>query len=79
MTQIITGRFDGKVIIPDRPVKLPIGKRLRIRVTVDASKKNGKIEKKVAEKGQFIGTGKYHSGIPDLATNKKYLAGFGRS
>ena len=27
---------------------------------------------------RIIGTGKFRSGIPDLATNKKYLEGFGR-
>lgn len=27
----------------------------------------------------FIGEGKYSSGIPDLATNKKHMEGFGKS
>ena len=27
---------------------------------------------------RIIGTGKFRSGIPDLATNKKYLEDFGR-
>ena len=27
---------------------------------------------------RIIGSGKFRSGIPDLATNKKYLEGFGR-
>ncbi|MBI3407537.1 MAG: hypothetical protein HY040_04175 [Planctomycetes bacterium] len=78
MTQNITGHFDGKVIILDRPVKLPVGKRLHIHVTVDAPKKNGKIEKKIDRQCQFIGTGMFDSGIPDLGSNKKHLEGLGR-
>lgn len=76
MSRTITGHFDGKVIIPDRPVKLPVGKRLRIHVTVDAPKKNG--QKKIDRQRQFIGTGMFDSGIPDLGSNKKHLEGLGR-
>lgn len=75
MTQTITGLFDGKVIIPDRPVRLPVGKRLRIQIDVAASG-NGK---KPSKRLKIVGTGKYRSGVPDLASNKKYLAGFGKS
>ena len=32
MTQTITAHFDGKVIVPDGPVELPTGRRLRVRV-----------------------------------------------
>jgi hypothetical protein len=32
MSQTIAGHFDGKYIIPDGPVKLPIGMPLRIKV-----------------------------------------------
>lgn len=28
---------------------------------------------------KFTGEGKYSSGVPDLATNKKHMQGFGRS
>lgn len=28
---------------------------------------------------KFAGAGKYHSGIPDLATNKAHMEGFGKS
>lgn len=75
MSKIITGHFDGKVIVPDKPVKLPVGKPLRIQVEVSKPtkvKKNGKPIK-------IIGTGMFHSGIPDLATNKKHMEGFGES
>lgn len=75
MTHTITGHFDGKVIIPDQPVKLPVGKRLRIQIDVAASG-NGK---QPSKRLKIIGTGKYRSGVPDRATNKKYMAGFGKS
>ncbi len=32
MKQPIAAHFDGKVIVPDEPVQLPVGKPLRIRV-----------------------------------------------
>ncbi|MCI0638262.1 MAG: hypothetical protein L0Y72_11595 [Gemmataceae bacterium] len=82
MTQTITGHFDGKVIVPDRPVKLPVGKRLRIQIDVAASgngKKPGKTRRKPTKSLEIIGTGMFDSGIPDLATNKKYMEGFGKS
>jgi hypothetical protein len=75
MTQTITGHFDGKVIVPDRPVKLPVGQRLRIQIDVAASG-NGK---RPGKRLKIIGTGKHRSGLPDLATNKKHMAGFGKS
>jgi hypothetical protein len=34
MTQTITAHFDGKVIVPDGPVELPTGRRLRVSVEV---------------------------------------------
>jgi hypothetical protein len=33
----------------------------------------------VRGKRRFTGVGKYDSGIPDLATNKAHMAGFGKS
>ena len=78
MSQTITGHFDGKVIIPDKPVKLPVGKPLRIHVTVDVPEQNGKTRKKTDRQRQFIGTGMFDSGIPDLGSNKKHLEGLGR-
>lgn len=32
MTQTITAHFDGKAIIPDEPVQLPVGQPLRIHL-----------------------------------------------
>lgn len=35
MSQMLAGHFDGKVIIPEEPVTLPVGQRLRISVELD--------------------------------------------
>ena len=82
MSKIITGHFDGKVIVLDKKVKLPVGKRLRIQVEVVAPA-NGKTPpsngKKKTKPIEIIGTGMFDSGIPDLATNKKHLEGLGKS
>lgn len=75
MNKTITGHFDGKVIVPDKPVKLPVGKRLRIQIGLDAPKKNGK---KPAKPLNFSGVGQFDSGIPDLGSNKKHLEGLGK-
>ena len=75
MNQTITGTFDGKVIIPEKPVRLPIGKRLRIQIKLDKPA-NGK---KTSKGRKFIGTGQFCSGISDLSTNKKPMEGFGKS
>lgn len=32
MIQWITAHFDGKVIVPDEPVQLPVGQPLRVQV-----------------------------------------------
>jgi hypothetical protein len=32
---------------------------------------------KSRQRRRFTGVGKYHSGIPDLSTNPKYMEGFG--
>ena len=74
MSQTIVGHFDGKVIIPEMPVKLPVGKRLRIHVELDQPN-NGK---KTGKPRKIVGTGQFCSGIPDLATNNKHMEGFGQ-
>ena len=82
MNRVITAHFDGKVIIPEKPVKLPIGKRLRIQVEVAPSANETKAKangKKRTKRLKIIGTGMFDSGIPDLATNKKHMEGFGKS
>jgi hypothetical protein len=75
MNRTITAHFDGKVIVPEEPVKLPVGTRLRVHVEL-APAGNGKQGDK---RRKIIGTGKFNSGIPDLATNKKHMEGFGTS
>ncbi len=75
MSQTITGHFDGKVIVPDKPLKLPVGKQLRIQVDV-VPPENGK---KPLKRRKIIGSGQFDSGLTDLATNKKYMEGFGKS
>lgn len=37
MEQRITGHFDGMVIIPDKPVALPMGETLQIRIEVTSA------------------------------------------
>jgi len=69
-----TGHFDGKVIVLDKPVKLPVGKPLRIQVEL-AQPVNGK---KTGKPIEIIGTGQFASGIPDLGSNKKHLEGLGK-
>jgi hypothetical protein len=32
MSQIIKAHFDGKVIVPDEPIELPVGKSLNVHV-----------------------------------------------
>jgi hypothetical protein len=34
MTRSLTAHFDGKVIVPDEPVQLPIGQPLRVVIEV---------------------------------------------
>lgn len=58
-------------------MRLPVGKRLRITVELAPpvnGKKNGK-----PQKIKITGAGQFNSGIPDLATNKKHMEGFGKS
>jgi predicted DNA-binding antitoxin AbrB/MazE fold protein len=74
MSKTINAHFDGNVIIPEKPVKLPVGKRLRIVIELEPTanvKKNGKPLK-------ITGQGQFESGIPDLGSNKKHLEGFGK-
>ena len=74
MSQTITGHFDGKVIVPDKPVKLPVGKPLRRQVDL-APPVNGK---KPRKRIKITGMGQFDSGIPDLGSNKKHLEGLGK-
>ena len=75
MSRTISGHFDGKYIVPDEPVKLPVGKPLRIKVEL-APPVNGK--KKPGKRIKITGTGQFDSGIPDLGSDKKHLEGLGK-
>ena len=35
MTQTIRAHFDGKVIVPDQPVQLPVGQPLRVHLELE--------------------------------------------
>ena len=37
MTQTIAAHFDGKVIVPDEPVQLPVGQPLRVHLELEAA------------------------------------------
>jgi hypothetical protein len=37
MTQTFTAHFDGKVIVPDEPVQLPVGQPLRVQLELATS------------------------------------------
>jgi hypothetical protein len=37
MTHIVSAHFDGKVIVPDEPVVLPVGTPLRVQVEVQGA------------------------------------------
>jgi hypothetical protein len=74
MSKTINAHFDGNVIIPEKPVKLPVGKRLRIIVELEPTAKVKKNGKPLTITGQ----GQFDSGIPDLGSNKKHLEGLGK-
>jgi len=37
MMQTLAAHFDGKVIVPDEPVQLPVGRPLRVRIELAES------------------------------------------
>ena len=74
MTQTITAHFDGKVIVPDKPVKLPVGKPLLIQVVLAPAGNGKKSRKRI----KITGMGQFDSGISDLGSNKKHLEGLGK-
>lgn len=58
MSEIITGHFDGKVIIPDGPVQLPVGEALRLRVEVAKT-----------SPGKFADLLEFAADLPDAPTD----------
>jgi hypothetical protein len=41
MTHIVSAHFDGRVIVPDEPVQLPVGTPLRVAVEVQDAPRPG--------------------------------------
>ena len=58
MTKIINAHFDGRVIVPDEPVQLPIGQPLRIHLEVPQ-----------AEPGRFADLLQFAAELPDAPTD----------
>ena len=55
MTRTIAAHFDGKVIVPDEPVELPVGQPLRVRLELVA-------ENSVARFAEFV---RFAADLPD--------------
>jgi hypothetical protein len=69
MSTVFSGHFDGRVIVPDEPVSLPVGQRLSVRV-----------ESSDRQAGQFSDLANFATDLPgspgDLATqHDHYLYG----
>jgi hypothetical protein len=73
MTRSLTAVFDGKIIVPDKPVRLPVGKPLQIKVALRAKKPVPR-----TKRPRIIGLGEFSSGVRDLGSNKNHLKGFGK-
>ncbi len=58
MTQTIITHFDGKVLIPEEPIELPIGKKILI-----------KIEAIEEEKPRFASLLQFAADLPDAPTD----------
>jgi hypothetical protein len=54
MEQIVSAHFDGKVIVPDEPVELPVGQRLHVQVTIAG-----------ADRPQFADLLQFATDVPD--------------
>jgi hypothetical protein len=69
MTIEITAHYDGRVIVPDQPISLPIGQKLQLRVETSAD-----------DSGQFANLADFAADLPgspgDLsAQHDHYLYG----
>ena len=54
MSTVFSGHFDGRVIVPDEPVSLPVGQKLQVRVETIA-----------ADRGQFASLAEFAAELPD--------------
>jgi hypothetical protein len=70
MSTVFSGHFDGKVIVPDEAVSLPVGEKLQLRVEAVAAKPT------LAGAGQFADLKQFAAGLPDspgdLSTQHDY-------
>jgi hypothetical protein len=70
MKKVIAAHYDGKVIVPDEPVELPVGQRLRLQVEIHETGKVGSF----ADLAQFAAD--LPDAPPDLASqHDHYLYG----
>ena len=51
MSTVFSGHFDGRVIVPDQPLSLPVGQKLQLRVE--------------ASPGQFADLAELAADLPD--------------
>jgi hypothetical protein len=53
MSTVFSAHYDGRVIVPDQPVSLPVGQKLHVRVEAPA------------EQGQFADLARFAADLPD--------------
>ena len=58
MNHTISAHFDGKVIVPDEPVELPVGQPLRVRLEVQG-----------ASSARFAELLRFAADLPDAPTD----------
>lgn len=54
MSTVFSGHFDGRVIVPDQPLQLPIGEKLQLQA-----------EPITKREGQFAELAKFAADLPD--------------
>jgi hypothetical protein len=64
MTMSIKAHFDGKTIVPDEPVDLPVNQPLQVRVDLPLSEPQGMTGEQIAKSG-LVGLWKDRTDIGD--------------
>jgi hypothetical protein len=54
MSTVFSAHFDGRVIVPDQPVSLPIGEKLQLRLEIPADRP-----------GQFADLAAFAADVPE--------------
>ena len=54
MSTVFSAHFDGRVIVPDQPLSLPVGQKLTLRVQIPAD-----------EPGQFANLAEFAADVSD--------------